>query len=315
MEKRVIIFGGTGFLGISLAHYLKEFGYTPVLVARNIPDKDHGFEIVRWDAREVGEWKILLNRASAIVNLAGKSVNCIKTPDNCDAILRSRLESTMAIGKALEQIAFLPKVWVQMSTAHIYGDPAEQICTENSSLGYGLAPFVGKEWENTFLKVKPKEMREVRLRTSFVIGKEGGALVDLKRIAKLGMGGKTGSGQQGMSWIHQADFNAIVKRAIEKTDISGVYIVSAPQPVSNTEFMRKLRTRLKIPIGLPTPTWLAHFGAKYIFKTDPELALYGRYVSPKRLIKEGFTFKFDTIDQALQNVLAKNDVEKQKTYH
>jgi len=182
---KIVIAGGTGFLGINLATYLEKKGFRPVLLGRNKPNEHVKFEFVQWDAVNPGEWMYALSEAKAVVNLTGKSVDCIKTPDNCDLILRSRVEPTRAIGLALREVSHPPKVWVQMSTAHIYGDPPDAICTESSSTGYGLAPFVGNAWENALLEVLPQGMREVRLRTSFVMGKNGGALVKLKLLARL----------------------------------------------------------------------------------------------------------------------------------
>ncbi|MEM7102808.1 MAG: DUF1731 domain-containing protein [Bacteroidota bacterium] len=300
--KKVIIFGGTGFIGLSLAKHIEAKGLTPILVARNNPG-DINFKFHKWDGVTLGDWVPLLNGAKAIVNLAGKTVDCIKTPDNCDLILRSRVDSTLAIGKALRKVENLPEVWVQMSTAHIYGDPPKQICTEASSTGYGLAPFVGKAWEEAFLNSLPENMRGVRLRTSFVIGKNGGALKSLKRIVKLGLGGKVGTGTQGMSWIHEHDMNEIIFNAISDKEFNGMYIASAPKPVSNHTFMSMLRKKLKMPIGLPAPEWLTRIGARLVFRTDPELALYGRYVIPDRLLNENFSFKFPTLKEALDDLI------------
>jgi len=185
--ERVIIFGGTGFIGLSLAKHLSSKGFKPVLVARNQPKEQIEFDFVKWDAYSLGEWINALKGVRAIVNLAGKSVDCIKSPDNCDLILRSRVDSTKLIGEALKNIEQSPPVWVQMSTAHIYGD-SEQLYNEESTTGYGLAPFVGEAWEKAFLNALPNQTRGVRLRTSFVIGKNGGALESLKRITKLGLG-------------------------------------------------------------------------------------------------------------------------------
>ena len=304
MTHRILIFGGTGFIGRSLAVHLRERGFQPVLLARSRPtDLPTGAEFLPWDATTVGPWRSALEGARAVVNLAGKSVDCLKTPDNCDLILRSRVDSTRTIGAALEQTRNRPPVWVQMSTAHIYGDPPRQICTEPSATGYGLAPFVGRAWEAAFRTAKPPEMRGVVLRTSFVIGRNGGALASLSRIVRLGLGGTVGSGRQGMSWLHEYDMNELLHRSIVDEHYRGVYIASAPHPVSNREFMRQLRRALKVPIGLPAPEPLVRLGARLVFRTDPELALYGRYVRSERLPAAGFTFRFPTLETALADLV------------
>jgi len=301
--KKIVIFGGTGFIGMSLADHLKSNGFTPVLVARNKPKGELKHPFVQWDAVQLGDWVKELEGAHAIVNLTGKTVDCIKTPDNCDLILRSRVDSTTAIGRAWHEVEHAPKIWIQMSTAHIYGDPPHQVCDESSSTGYGLAPIVGKAWEEAFLNSLPEGVRGVRLRTSFVIGKGGGALESLKNIVKLGLGGTAGSGTQGMSWIHEYDMNHIILTAITDAKYDGFYIVSAPNPVSNKVFMRQLRKEMKFPFGLPSPAFMIRFGAHNFFKTDPELVLYGRYVVPKRLIENGYTFKFPELKGALTDLL------------
>ncbi len=302
MEK-IIIFGGTGFIGMSLANHLVKKNITPILIARNIPENTSKHKIVQWNVTKIDSWIHELEGAKAIVNLAGKSVDCLKTPDNCDTILRSRVDATKTIGKALKLVKDPPKIWVQMSTAHIYGDSLTQYCTEKSVEGYGFAPYVGKIWEKTFFDALPNTTRGIVLRTSFVIGKDGGALKSLKKIVKLGLGGKVGSGKQGISWLHEYDMNELIYQAIQKDSYVGTYIASAPNPVSNAVFMKTLRKTMHYPIGIPLPNILTKIGAKYIFKTDIELALYGRYVLSDRLKSVNFNFKYPTLDSALTNLL------------
>lgn len=300
--KKVVIAGGTGFIGSSLANYLHQEGMQPIIIARNPPATDSAFPFYIWDGRNQGDWVQSLEGAHALVNLAGKSVDCRKTPLNCDLILRSRVESTKALGQALQSVKNGPKVWIQMSTAHMYGD-SELPVTEDSIKGYGLAPFVAQAWEQSLLEHIPKDVREVRLRTSFVIGKNGGALRTLVRLAKCGLGGTVGTGKQGISWIHEQDLNRMVLQAITDSNYSGPYILSAPNPVSQRDFMKKLRKQLKMPFGLPSPALLVQMGAYFLLNTDPELALYGRYVIPERLNRQGFTFAFPSLEPALAHLL------------
>lgn len=298
---RVVIAGGSGFLGLSLARQLARSGTEVMLLSRHDVRADPRWHHARWDARTVGAWLHHLDRASALVNLAGRSVDCAKTPDNCDEILRSRVESTRVLGMAMRMVANPPPVWVQMSTAHRYGDPPTIRCDEDAAFGYGLAPFVGQAWEEAYGEAVPNGVRQVVLRTSFVLGRSGGALRRLERVARLGLGGRVGSGRQGISWIHEQDMNRLFVRAMTDDRMSGAYIATAPNPVSNAEFMRALRSALGVPFGLPTMGWMIRMAAP-LLRTDPELALYGRYCVSRRLREEGFEFVFADVESALADI-------------
>jgi NAD dependent epimerase/dehydratase family enzyme len=194
-----------------------------------------------------------------------------------------------------------------MSTAHIYGDPPNVTCTEDSPFGYGLAPFVGQAWESEFKQAALSTQRGVARRTSFVIGRNrgagGGALARLLFLVRFGLGGTVGSGTQGMSWIHEADMNRLFERALTDHRMKEAYIASSPNPVSQREFMATLRRVVGIPIGLPAFSWMVRIGAPLFMRTDPELALYGRYVISKRLQQEGFEFEFPDLEIALRDLL------------
>ena len=299
---KVVIAGGTGFLGLNLAKHLVESGYHVVLISRHAPAESARWEHVEWDGRTLGKWVKCLEDATAVVNLAGRSVDCIKTPDHCDEILRSRVEATLLLGRAIKEVSHPPAVWVQMSTAHRYGDPPELICDEDSAFGYGLAPFVGRAWEEAFTQLIISEVRQVILRTSFVLGRDGGALIRLAKLTRWGFGGTVSHGRQGISWIHIEDMNRLFLRAIIDESMQGAYLATAPNPVSNKEFMRELRTALRMPIGLPAASWMVRLGAPLFMRTDPELALFGRYCVSRRLNEEGFEFNFPHVRQALQNL-------------
>ncbi len=146
---KFVIAGGSGFLGMSLARHLSDRGASVVILSRSKPAVTGPWKHRGWDGRTLGDWKQELNATDGLVNLAGRSVDCIKTPDHQDEILRSRVESTRILGAALRSIDSPPPVWVQMSTAHIYGDPPTVVCDEESPPGCGLAPFVGRAWEGT----------------------------------------------------------------------------------------------------------------------------------------------------------------------
>lgn len=310
LHGTIVIAGGSGFLGTSLAQHLTAAGAEVIVLSRNSTPPHSPWKQLHWDARSAGPWTSCLNNAAGLVNLVGRTVDCIKTPDHCDEILRSRVEATRILGTALRSVTNPPPVWAQMSTAHIYGDPPTAICDEDSPFGYGLAPTVGRAWEEAFSAALPPSTRGVVLRTSFVIGKKNrggaGALGRLRLLTKLGLGGTVGHGQQGMSWIHELDLNRLFERVLADSSMTGAYIAyiaSSPNPVSNKEFMRQLRRAMGVPIGLPAPAWLVRLGAPIVMRTDPELAIYGRYVVSRRLREESFEFKFPVLKSALNDLL------------
>lgn len=305
---RVVIAGGSGFLGLSLAQHLTGLGVPVTILSRSTPPAG-AWAHERWDARSIGPWAGVLEGAAGLVNLVGRTVNCVKTPEHCDEILRSRVEATRVLGEACRGVSAPPPVWVQMSTAHIYGDPPEAVCDEGSPFGYGLAPTVGRAWEEAFASAVLPSQRGVVLRTSFVIGRPnaagGGALGTLSRLARLGLGGTVGSGRQGMSWIHGLDMNALFERGLTDEGMRGAYIATAPNPVSNREFMAALRKAVGMPIGLPAPAVGVRLVAPLLMRTDPELALYGRYLVSRRLREEGFAFTYPTLPGALADLCRK----------
>lgn len=307
MHGRIVIAGGSGFLGVSLAHHLAALGAEVVLVSRSAPPVGGPWRHVPWDGRGPGAWQAELDGAAGLVNLAGRTVDCIKTPANRDEILRSRVESTRALGVAVRAVGDPPPVWVQMSTAHLYGDPPTAVCVESSAPGTGLAPEVASAWEAAFAEGLLPSQRGVVLRTSFVVGRDrgagGGAISRLRLLARLGLGGRIGSGTQGMSWIHEHDLNRLFERALTDDAMRDAYIASVPDPPSQVAFARELRRALRVPVGLPATAWMVRLGAPLLLRTDPELALYGRYVRSERLPGLGFTFEYADLGTALRDVV------------
>ena len=306
-SKRIVIAGGSGFLGISIASHLTEAGFAVTILSRTVPKVSGPWQHEPWDARTVGNWGRVLDGAVGVINLVGRSVDCIKTPDHQDEILRSRVEATRVLGQMMRAIVNPPPVWIQMSTAHIYGDPPSVVCTEESPTGYGLAPYVGRAWEQEFQTQVLPAQRQAILRTGFVIGRNrgagGGAMERLAWLARLGLGGTVGTGRQGMSWIHEIDLNRLFERCLVDEGMSGVYNATSPNPVPQRELMNSLRRVIGMPLGLPCPAWLTRLGARWVLRTDPELVLYGRYVVSERLSQSGFEFLFPHVGTALAYLL------------
>ncbi|HYE21547.1 MAG TPA: TIGR01777 family oxidoreductase [Tepidisphaeraceae bacterium] len=303
-RPRVVIAGGSGFLGAGLIPDLLAAGYDAVVLTRGgaASSQDGRVRYVTWDARTAGDWASELDGAAAIVNLVGRTVDCRKTPANKRVILESRVDSVRALAAAWARAANPPKVWVQSATAHIFGDTWDEVLDDASPTGTGFAPQVGRAWEAALAAADLPGVRKVVLRISFVLGRNGGALKTLAKLTRWFMGGPTGSGRQYMSWLHQADLNAIILRALADESMSGAYVTTAPGPVTNREFMRTLRRVLRRPWTPRVPSPLVRVGA-WFMRTDPELALYGRRLAPTRLLSEGYAFRFPELERALRDLL------------
>lgn len=302
---RVILAGGSGFLGSSLSRFLRERGYSVVILSRSPRTGEPGETWLSWDAKSTGDWAAALDGATALINLVGRSVDCRKTPENKRAILESRVDSCRALGHAMRMVAQPPSVWIQTSTAHIVGDPVPlgTICDETTPPGEGMAPEVGVAWESAFESSRLPSQRPVVLRISFVLGPGGGALHRLVTLTRWGLGGTVGSGAQYVSWIHHEDLNRVVLAAIKDPSYRGVYMTTAPNPVTNRTFMRAMRKAYHRPWSPPAPALAVRLAARWVMNTDPELALLGRRCVPNRLIQEhGFTFQHEELEGALADI-------------
>ncbi len=308
--RRIVIAGGSGFLGRGLAQALAARGDEPTVLGRaamppaNLP---RGAVWRTWDARTPGDWVGCLDGAAAVVNLVGRSVDCRKTEANKREILESRVESCRALGQAMRAVRRPPPVWIQSATAHIVGDPEprDTICDEATAPGpmHEMAPSVGVAWEHAFAQAKLPSQRGVALRISFVLGRDGGALRRLRAVTRLGLGGTVGRGDQWISWIHEDDLHRIVLAALDDDRYVGTYMVTAPHPVTNRHFMRAMRRAYRRPWSPPAPALGVRLACRLLLNTDPELALRGRRCVPTRLLQEhGFAFAHPTIDAALADL-------------
>ena len=172
----------------------------------------------------------------------------------------------------------------------------------SGEIGNDFSMNVAKSWENTFYEVETPNTLKTAIRTSIVLGKNGGAFLPLKKLTQIGLGGKNGNGRQFISWIHEKDFARAVEFIIEK-ELSGSINVVSPKPVRNETFMKKLQGAIGIPFGLPISKSILKIGAK-IIKTETELVLKSRNVIPKRLTENGFEFEFGELDKTFKNLLS-----------
>ena len=302
--KKLIIAAGTGFLGQVLVNHFKDKFDEIVILTRGKSQTIDKIKYVNWNAKTFSGWENELEKATILINLAGKSVDCRYTKENKKQILLSRIESTKILNKAVLNCKNPPKHWLNSSTATIYRFSLDKQMDEiNGEIGNDFSINVALSWEKAFFKTETPNTLKTALRTSIVIGKNGGAFIPLKTLAKTGFGGKQGKGNQFVSWIHEEDFANAVDFIIQK-EISGVVNVVSPEPIRNSDFMQKLRKAVGFPFGIPVNIFLLKIGS-FIIRTEAELVLKSRNVIPKRLLESGFKFKFKNVDEAFKNLLSK----------
>lgn len=298
----MVLAGGTGFLGRHVRHYFTRLGYRVVVLSRRggtAPDT------LRWDGRTLGAWAAALEGAAAVLNLTGRTVDCRYNAVNRYAILRSRTESTQVVGEAIAACQNPPAVWLNSSTATIYESTigAAPANTEAAGrVGRGFSEMVAQRWEAEFNLPTLPRTRRVALRTAIVLGADGGALPTLARLARWGLSTPHGSGQQWVSWLHSEDFCRAVEFLISHPGLSGAVNLCAPEPLPNAALMALLNQYYRPRWQLPQPRWLLEIGA-FVLRTETELLLKSRKVSPQRLLEAGFRFRYATCAQALNELL------------
>jgi uncharacterized protein (TIGR01777 family) len=302
-KKRIVIAGGTGFIGSELvAEAFAQYSEVFVLTRRPKQRNDSAVE-VEWTGQHMGEWIKVLEGADAVINLAGRSINCPHTSENIRELTESRVKSVRAIGIALDHVKSPPPVWIQASALGFYGNSEDRICTENTLNGINTLADITRQWENAFNLAQPKKMpRKVLLRMGMVLGRKGGALPVLRLLTKCFLGGKAGNGRQYISWIHIQDLARMFMGCIDYEGLTGVFNAVAPNPVTNEQFMRELRHTLHRPWSPPAPAWAVRKGAR-MMKTEPSLVLTGCRAVPKRLTEAGFQFDFPDLEPTLKHLL------------
>jgi uncharacterized protein (TIGR01777 family) len=300
-KRRVVLAGGSGFIGQSLARELLVQNYEVVVLTRTPRERTDGVIETEWSGEHVGEWIKFLDGAEAVVNLTGKNINCPHTPGNLLELTSSRVNSVRAIAASFSHVKNPPRVWVQAGAIGFYGDHKDFLCDENTLNGSDNLAKICRQWEDAFHSATPPKTRKVLLRIGFVLGLDGGALPVLAKLAKWFLGGRVGNGGQFISWIHIADLTRMFVGAIEQENLSGTFNAVAPNPVTNAEFMRELRRALHRPWSPPAPEWAVKLGSR-LMKSEPSLALAGCRCAPKRFLKAGFKFQFQDLRGALKNL-------------
>ncbi len=300
MEK-IVIAAANGFLGQKLIGYFSGRFEIVGLVRKPMEDTD-GVRYVLWDGKTLGSWQLEIEGALAVINLAGRSVDCRYTEENKRQILDSRLQSTRVLGEAIDLCDHPPSIWMNSASATIYAYSLDHPNSESDhTFGSGFSVDVCQQWEKIFFEHTYSNVRQIALRITIVFGREGGAYPVMRKLTRWGLGGKQGPGNQMVSWIHIDDFCRAVDFLLTAEDVSGPVNMAAPNPLSNKEFMRLMRESLGRSFGLPSPEFLLKIGAR-IIQTETELILKSRFVVPERLLNSGFSFEYPTMEEALRDL-------------
>ena len=299
---RIVIAGGSGFIGGHLARRFRERGLDVVILTRTAKARTDGVREVAWDGRTVGAWARELDGAAALVNLTGKSVNCRHTPANKHEIILSRVDSVRVIAGAIAASTVPVPVWVQASAVGIYGNAGDRLCDESAPHGADFMAQVCEKWEGALAEATMPRTRRVALRFGVALGRDGGALPMLARLARWGLGGTVASGTQYMSWIHIDDLASVVERAIERVTMVGAYNAATHTAATNAAFMRRLRRVVHRPWSPPAPAFAVEIGS-WIIGTDAEVALHGQRCVPRRLDEDGFAFAHEDLGETMAGLL------------
>ncbi len=318
-NKKIIIAGGTGFIGQELVNW---FGHNNIVIVltraktdvqNNTYSNTHNANAtyLQWDGKNLGDWATELEEADLLINLAGKSVNCRYTKKNKQEIFDSRTNATTVLGLAVKQAVRPPKLWINAASATIYRHATDRPQDdETGEIGSGFSVDVCKLWEKTFFEQRTPFTRKVALRMAIALG-NGGVMVPYFNLLKFALGGKQGSGKQMYSWVHVADVCRMIEWINDHDDIEGTYNCSSPNPVNNSDFMQTLRKVTGHKIGLPAFTWMLKMGAA-IIGTETELLLKSRWVVPSKVLATGFQFAYPVLEDAFKEIISHTP---RKKYH
>ena len=309
---KIVIPGGTGQVGAILRRSLRAAGHEVVVLTRGATSEAG---TVPWDGRTLGPWADEIDGSDVVINLAGRNVNCRYTEANKRAMMSSRVDSTRAVGAAIERAARPPRVWLQMSTATIYAHRFDAANDEKSGRLGGSEPGVppswkfsidiAQAWERAQTEAVAPSTRKVALRAAMVMSPDRGGIFDvLLGLTRAGLGGAVAGGHQFVSWIHEHDFARAIAFLIARDDLEGPVNVAAPHPLPQRDFMTTLRSAWGMPIGLPATKWMVAVGA-FVLRTETELAFKSRRVVPGRLLEAGFTFDFPEWPSAVREIVAR----------
>ncbi len=300
---KLLITGGTGFVGTQLTSRLIQEGHEVTILTRSLKREkgtSPGVSYLEGDPTKKGPWQEAIQNHDAVINLAGASIFSKWTEEHKRAIRESRVNTTRNIVEGIPSHPDRPFTLFSTSAVGYYGFCGDEELTEESPQGSDFLARIAVEWEGEALKAREKGARVVITRFGIVLGEKGGALGQMIPLFKRYIGGPIGSGKQWFSWIHIKDLTEAFVFLIKHPEISGPVNLCSPNPVRNRDLARALGKALHRPSFMPAPGFMI----KLVLGEFGSVILEGQRVIPKKLLEKGFLFRYADIDQALQSIVS-----------
>lgn len=302
---KILITGATGFIGRQVILYLRDRGHKIVVLTRDSKKAPVRLPIAcpvfSWPSTDQPPAREAFAGVDAIIHLAGRSILGRWTAKVKKEIVRSRVESTRQLVAAMRDLPEKPAVLVSMSGIGYYGDRGEETVDESDAPGAGFFADLCQQWEQEAQSAEALGVRTVQLRTGMVLGHDGGALLSMLPLFRMGLGSRIGSGRQWMSWIHMRDLAGLMLHAIETSSVTGPVNAVSPQPVTNAEFTRTLGKVLKRPTLLPVPGCILSL----LLGEVGRVALDSQRVVCRKAV--GYEFVFPELKAALADICRQKD--------
>jgi len=300
-RRRVAVTGSSGFVGSALVDSLVRDGHDVVRIVRR--ESGQVESIIHWDPARGRLDAAELEGIDALVHLAGENIASARwTAARRQRIVESRVRGTRLIAEALTRLRRPPAVFVSASAIGYYGNRGDESLDERSCPGTGFLAETCRKWEAETAAAERTGLRVVQLRIGIVLGSGGGALGRMLLPFRLGLGGRIGSGRQFMSWIARRDLISAIRHVLFDSDLKGPVNAVAPAPVRNAEFTRVLGQILRRPARLPVPAFAIRLA---LGRLGQELLLEGARVFPRRLVDDGYRFRWGDLQGALKAELGR----------
>ncbi|MGQ9646832.1 MAG: TIGR01777 family oxidoreductase [Thermodesulfobacteriota bacterium] len=299
---KILITGGTGFVGTQLTSRLTQDGHELTILSRSAKrsgEVPRGISYLLGDPTQKGAWQEAIKTHDGVINLAGASIFAKWTEQHKRAIRESRVSTTRNIVEGIPSHPQKPFSLFSTSAVGYYGFCGDEELTEDSPPGNDFLAQIAKEWEGEALKAEEKGARVVITRFGIVMGEKGGALSQMIPLFKKYIGGPIGSGKQWFSWVHIKDLSEAFAFLMKHPEISGPVNICAPNPVRNKELAKALGKVLHRPSFMPAPGFMV----KLVLGEFGSVILKGQRVIPKRLLESGFAFQYPDIEKALKGIV------------